>query len=300
MAGLVGDTPLVDLSALSPNPSVAIHGKLEAANPGGSVKDRPALFIAREAWPRLEKGRTLVDATSGNTGIAYALMGRAFGFDVHLFMPENASQERKDLFSLYGADVTLTPGEDGQDGAIDACQAHVDQDPHAVEYVDQYSNPENPRSHQETTGPEILDQAPHVTHLVAGIGTGGTITGTARFLDEAAPHVDIIGLQPARALHGMEGWKHLDTNKTPRVLDASLLDDQRTVDTHDAWDASVRLVDEAGLALGPSAGAALAGSQALARELGEGRIVTILPDGFDRYASTLYAEHVRHATGETP
>jgi cysteine synthase B len=297
---LVGDTPLVDLSRLSPNPDVELHAKLEAANPGGSVKDRPALFIARDAWSKLADGRTLTDATSGNTGIAYAVIGRGLGFDVHLFMPANASQERKDLFDLYGAEVTLTPPDEGQDGAIEACQAHAEEAGDDVVYVDQYSNPANPRSHEATTGPEILDQlgAPP-THLVTGVGTGGTITGTGRALREACG-ARIVGLQPEQALHGMEGWKHLPTNKTPRVLDESVLDETRTVGTDDAWATGARLVDELGLALGPSAGANVLGAIELARELDEGRIVTVLPDAFDRYASTLYADRVREHTGAGP
>lgn len=292
---LVGQTPMVDLSPLSPSEDVEILGKLEADNPGGSVKDRPALAIARDAWSKLGQGRTLVDATSGNTGIAYAVIGRALGFDVHLFMPENASRERKDLFQLYGAEVTLTPGDEGQDGAIERCRAHADEHPETV-YVDQYSNPANPRAHEETTGPEILDQTDgRVTHLVAGVGTGGTITGTARALDASEADARVVGLQPEQALHGMEGWKHLSTNKTPAVLDRSVLDAERTVGTERAWETGVRLVDELGLALGPSAGANVAGSLDVARELDEGVVVTVLPDGFDRYASTLYGDRVREA-----
>lgn len=180
---LIGGTPLVDLSMLSPNPEVTLQGKLEARNPGGSVKDRPALFIVRDAWPQLSQGATLVDATSGNTGIAYAVLGRALGFPVHLFMPENASDERKAMFELYGAEMTLTSADEGQDGAIEACQAHAEDHGEQVVYVDQYSNPANPRSHRETTGPEILAQTEgQLTHLVTGIGTGGTITGLASFL----------------------------------------------------------------------------------------------------------------------
>lgn len=297
---LIGDTPMVDLSALSPNPDVTIEGKLESANPGGSVKDRPALSMVLNSWEAISSGRTLVDATSGNTGIAYAVLGRALGFPVHLFMPENASEERKQLFRLYGAQVTLTPGDEGQDGAIERCQDHVDEHPDDVVYVDQYSNPANPHAHEEMTGPEILQQSEEdVTHFVAGIGTGGTITGTARFLRKFSPATDIVGLQPAQALHGMEGWKHLKTNKTPSVLDRNVIDAERTVATQDAWDAGVALVRELGLALGPSAGAALAGCQALAEEIDRGHIVTILPDGFDRYGSTLYADHVRDAMAPT-
>lgn len=300
LARLVGNTPLIDLTRLSPSPHVTIHGKLEATNPGGSVKDRPALYITREAHETLHDGKTLIDATSGNTGIAYALMGRAFGFPVHLFMPENASQERKKLFHLYGARLTLTPAEEGQDGAIEACQAHAKAHPDETVYVDQYSNPANPRSHEETTGPEILQQAPGLTHFIAGIGTGGTLTGTARHLTKHAPHATIIGLQPAQALHGMEGWKHLETNKTPSILDATLIDREQTVHTPDAWDASKRLLTTHGLALGPSSGAALAACRRLAKDLDQGHLVTILPDGFDRYASTLYAEHIHQATGTPP
>ncbi len=298
---LIGDTPLVDLSAFTASPQVEILGKLEATNPGGSVKDRPALAIVEDAWPQLSKGATLVDATSGNTGIAYAVLARALGFDVHLFMPENASQERKQLFDLYGASLTLTPGEEGQDGAIERCQDHVEASGESVVYVDQYSNEANPRAHEQTTGPEILKQTnASITHFVAGIGTGGTITGTARALQDTLPAVEIVGLQPAGPMHGMEGWKHLETNKVPAVLDREIIDAVRTVETKAAWQAGLDLLGQLGLALGPSAGAALAGCLQLAREIDEGRIVTILPDGFERYRSTLYGEHLRDAMEEDP
>lgn len=290
----MGDTPLVDLSALSPNPSVTIHGKLESRNPGGSVKDRPALFIVRDAWDRLAQGATLIDATSGNTGIAYALMGRALGFPVHLFMPENASDERKRLFELYAAEMTLTPADEGQDGAIERCQAYAEANAEDIVYVDQYSNPANPAAHVATTGPEILDQADgRLTHVVTGIGTGGTVTGIGRFLAKQAPEVRVIGLQPAEPLHGMEGWKHLATNKTPAILDKSVIHEERLIATMAAWEAGVQLLEHTGLAVGPSAGAGVAACQALAEELDDGHLVTILPDGFDRYASTLYGEHLR-------
>ncbi|MDX1611099.1 MAG: PLP-dependent cysteine synthase family protein [Candidatus Thermoplasmatota archaeon] len=291
---LIGETPLVDLSALSPNPAVTIQGKLEQRNPGGSIKDRPALYIARAAWPELARGATLVDATSGNTGIAYALLGRALGFPVHLFMPENASEERKRTFQLYGARLTLTPAEEGQDGAIEACQAYLAEDQDApIVYADQYSNEANPLAHERTTGPEIDAQSgAGLTHFVAGIGTGGTLTGTARYLAKHRPGVQIVGLQPAEPLHGMEGWKHLATNKVPAILDPSVMDEERTVGTLAAWDTGARLLTEVGLALGPSAGAAVAACCELASELEEGHLVTILPDGFERYQSTRYAEHV--------
>jgi cysteine synthase B len=291
---LIGDTPLVDLSSLVDADGVDLLGKLESTNPGGSVKDRPARAIVEDAWEEISQGATLVDATSGNTGIAYAVLGRALGFDVHLFMPENASDERKELFDLYGAEVTLTPADEGQDGAIERCTDHAATRSDIV-YVDQYSNPANPRAHRETTGPELVNQVPDVTHFVAGVGTGGTITGTARYLRKHVPETDVVGLQPASALHGMEGWKHLETNKTPAILDRSVIDGTRVVDTQDAWRAGVDALAELGLALGPSAGAAVAGCRQLARELGEGRLATILPDAFDRYRSTLYADRVREA-----
>jgi len=297
---LIGDTPLVDLSALSPNPDVSIHGKLESANPGGSIKDRPALSMVQDAWARLSAGATLVDATSGNTGIAYAVFGRALGFDVHLFMPDNASDERKQLFDLYGAKTTLTPADEGQDGAIKRCQAHAAEHGEDLVYVDQYSNPANPRAHEQTTGPEIVKQADAPTHLVAGIGTGGTITGLARYFDEHRPSMRVIGLQPRSPMHGMEGWKHLETNHTPAIYEPELLDEVQTVDTNAAWQTGVRILDELGLALGPSAGANVAGAIQLAEQLDEGRVVTVLPDGFDRYASTLYADRVREAMQEDP
>jgi cysteine synthase B len=289
---LIGDTPLVDLSQLLGSKARAF-GKLEARNPGGSVKDRPALAMVRDAWDELSAGGTLVDATSGNTGIAYAVLGRALGFDVHLFMPENASDERKQLFALYGAEVTLTPPGEGQDGAIERCTDHAQRRGEEVVYVDQYANPANPRAHEQTTGPEIVDQADQLTHFVAGIGTGGTITGTARHLRKAVPEIEIVGLQPAGPLHGMEGWKHLETNKTPSILDRSVIDEVRVVDTEDAWQAGAEFLTELGLALGPSAGAALAGIRSIAEETPDARVATILPDGFDRYRSTLYADRVR-------
>ncbi len=300
IVALIGDTPLVDLTAVSPDPAVTIHGKLESRNPGGSVKDRPALAIVQDAWEELSRGATLIDATSGNTGIAYALLGRALGFPVHLFMPENASDERKRMFDLYGAQMTLTPADEGQDGAIERCQAHAEEAGDAVVYVDQYSNPANPRAHLETTGPEILAQTDgRLTHLITGIGTGGTITGIGRCLAKQAPDVRVVGLQPAEPLHGMEGWKHLPTNKTPAVLDRTVIHEERTVGTMDAWHAGVELLERLGLAVGPSAAAGLAACQGLAEELDEGHLVTILPDGFDRYASTLYGEHLREE-GRTP
>ncbi len=296
---LIGGTPLVDLSELSASAGVSIFGKLEARNPGGSIKDRPALFIVQDAWEALSEGASLVDATSGNTGLAYALLGRALGFPVHLFMPENASDERKGLFGLYGAELTLTPADEGQDGAIERCQAYLEGAEGAHVYADQYSNPANPRAHEQTTGPEILTQAPRrVSHFVAGIGTGGTITGIARCLADQAPEARVIGLQPAEPLHGMEGWKHLETNKRPAVLDETLIHETATVTTMEAWETGARILRELGVALGPSSGANVAACLALAEELDEGTIVTVLPDGLDRYGSTTYAGFVREETAE--
>jgi cysteine synthase B len=296
LVALIGDTPLVDLSQLVPG-DTRVYGKLEADNPGGSVKDRPARAMVEDAWDELAAGGTLVDATSGNTGIAYSVLGRALGFDVHLFMPENASDEREQLFELYGAEVTLTPADEGQDGAIERCQDHAEGREDLV-YVDQYSNPANPRAHRETTGPEILAQAPDVTHFVTGIGTGGTITGSARHLRKQRPSIETVGLQPEGPLHGMEGWKHLATNKTPAILDRDVIDEEATIGTEDAWQASIELLRELGLALGPSAGANLAGARQLAAERSPEAVVTILPDGFDRYRSTLYGDRVREALQE--
>lgn len=287
----IGNTPLVRIRRVWPAVSpVEIHAKAEWANPGGSVKDRAAWRIVRDAFARglLGKGQTLVDATSGNTGIAYAMLGAAIGFPVRLYLPANASRERKRLLAIYGARVVPTDPLEGSDGAIRAVRKAVEEDPGDVFYADQYANPMNPRAHYETTAEEIWRQTDgRVTHFVAGLGTSGTFCGTARRLKELNPAVRCVSFEPDSPFHGLEGMKHMETAIIPSIYDPALADDRRTCATEEAHAMCRRAAREEGLLLGISAGAALAVSVRLARELEKaGRpavIVTVFPDGADRY-----------------
>lgn len=277
----VGRTPLIDLGQID---GVEVRLKAEWTNPGGSVKDRPALAMVLDGLDEGElPDKTLVDATSGNTGIAYALCAAVLDFDVTLVMPENVSDERKRILEVYGADVEFTDPLEGQDGAIEQVRELVDDDPGAWFYPDQYGNPANPRAHRETTGPEILDQADgRVTHVVAGLGTTGTLMGLADALGDEA---SIVGLEPDSGFHGIEGLKHMGTSIVPSIFDPGKLDDRRGVTTEAAYDAARRL-GRRGLLVGQSAGAVWAGIEELAAELDDGMVVGIGADGADKYWST--------------
>jgi cysteine synthase B len=285
---LIGRTPLVRLTRLEPRPGVEIYAKLEMRNPGGSVKDRAASAILRDGLDRgvLTHGRTILDATSGNTGIAYAMLGAAIGFPVKLCVPSNVTKERQRLLNVYGAQIVWTDPMDGSDGAIREARRLYASDPERYFYADQYNNPANWRAHYDTTGVEILEQTgARVTHFVAGLGTSGTFMGTGRRLREEQPEIRLISMQPDSPLHGLEGLKHMATAIVPGIYDPTLADENLTVDTESAWNMVRRLAREEGLFAGVSGAAALVAARRVAASLDRGVVVTILPDGGDRYLS---------------
>ena len=285
---LIGRTPLVRLGRLEPRPGVEIYAKLESRNPGGSVKDRAASSIIRDALERgvLTHGRTILDATSGNTGIAYAMLGAAIGFPVKLCVPSNVTRERQRLLKIYGAQVVWTDPMDGSDGAIREARKLYAADPERYFYADQYNNQANWRAHYETTGVEILEQTGRrITHFVAGLGTSGTFMGTSRRLRHEKPDVKLISMQPDSPLHGLEGLKHMATAIVPGIYDPTLADENLTIDTESAWNMLRRLAREEGLFAGVSGAAALVAARRVAATLDRGVVVTILPDGGDRYLS---------------
>ena len=294
----VGNTPLVRLTRITRSlPRVQILGKGEWANPGGSVKDRPALNIVREAERngQLGTGRTLLDATSGNTGIAYAMIGAARGFPVKLCMPSNVSLERKRILKAYGAEIVWTDPNDGSDGAIRQARELAASEPDKYFYADQYSNDANWRAHYHTTANEIWSQTEgRVTHFVATMGTSGTFVGCTRRLRELNPKIKCISLQPDSPFHGLEGLKHMATAIVPKIYDPSLEDEDHGISTEASYAMLKRLAREEGLLVGISSGTAVVGALELAQRLensgwiaenGEAVIVTILCDSADRYVS---------------
>ena len=281
----IGGTPLLPLP--SPRAGVRLLGKAEWMNPGGSVKDRPAWSMVREAWrDGALPGRRLLDASSGNTAIAYAMLGAAGGFGVTLCVPESASEERIRTLRALGAELLLTDPMEGSDGAIRRARALAEDRPERFWYADQYHNPANPRAHRQGTGPEIWrDTGGAVTHLVAGLGTTGTLMGTGRWLRERRPDVRLVGVEPETPLHGIEGLKHLETALRPTIFDADLPDLRIAVATEDAQEATRTLARETGLFTGVSSGAAWASARRVAEEVDAGTVVVILPDGGGRYLS---------------
>ncbi len=293
----IGNTPLLRLERIARAfPQVEFYAKAEWFNPGGSVKDRPALNMIRagEGSGALRPGKTILDSTSGNTGIAYALVGAALGYPVKLCLPANASEERKRILKAYGVDVVLTPAEEGSDGAICRVREIYAQAPEKYFYPDQYSNPANWQAHYCTTAEEIWEQTQgRVTHFVAGLGTAGTFVGVTRRLKERNPAIRCISLQPDSAFHGLEGWKHMATAIVPAIYDPSLADDDLLVRTEDGYAMAKRLAREEGLLASPSSGAAMAGSLAVARALPRDEravIVTVFPDAADKYLSERFWE----------
>ncbi|HTP27029.1 MAG TPA: pyridoxal-phosphate dependent enzyme [Anaeromyxobacteraceae bacterium] len=291
----IGDTPLLRLErVVSDLPKVRLLGKAEWANPGGSVKDRAAANIVAEARQdgSFAPGQILLDATSGNTGIAYAMLGAALRFPVTLCAPANVSAERKRILAAYGARVIYTAGTDGMDGAIHRAR-ELSVESSRYFYADQYSNGANWRAHYHGTANEIwLQTLGQLTHFVAMLGTSGTFVGTARRLKELNPTIRCVSLQPDSPFHGIEGAKHMASALVPSIYDASLADDDRAVKTEEAYAMVKRLAREEGLLVGVSAAAAVAGCLALAREL-EGApavIVTVLPDAADKYLSERFWE----------
>ena len=287
----IGNTPLLRLEKIdSAFPEVAIYGKAEYFNPGGSVKDRPALnmILDGERSGKLNPQRTVLDATSGNTGIAYAMIGAARGYRVKLCLPANASHERKRILKAYGAEVVLTDAAEGADGAIMRCREIYEADPDRYFYPDQYNNPANWRAHFDSTAPEIIAQTEgSVTHFVTSMGTTGTFTGVTRRLRRDLPHVECWSAQPATPLHGIEGTKHLPASLVPGIYDEKLADGNLWVETEDAYAMARRMAREEGVLVGISSGANVSAATQLARRLAaEGRsgvIVTILCDNADKY-----------------
>lgn len=284
----IGNTPLVELSALNGNPDVRILGKLEGANPGGSVKDRPALYMIEkaEASGDLAKGKTILEPTSGNTGIALAMIGAAKGYPVKLMMPACVSIERRRILEALGADVVLTPGEEGTDGAIRRAHEIVAKEPDRFYMPNQFENPDNPLSHYETTGPEILSQTNgEIDGFIAGMGTSGTLMGTGRYLKEKKPEAQIVGVEPTQG-HKIQGLKNMCEAIVPRIYEPDNLDRIVKVEDEKAFDTTRDLAVKEGLFVGMSSGAAVAGALQLAKSMSSGTIVAILPDRGDRYLST--------------
>lgn len=286
----IGNTPLLDFSYLSKNKNVTIYAKAEWDQLGGSVKARPAFNIIKNAFLQyaFDGGKHLLDASSGNTGIAYAAIGQAIGLPVTLVIPENASKERKELLDQYGANIIYSSKFESTDGAQTKAKELALVDPEKYHYVDQYANNNNWRAHYDTTAVEIIDQTRgSLTHFIAGLGTTGTFTGTTRRLKAYNPYIKAISLQPETALHGLEGWKHLETAFVPHIYDPHLSDDNRTVDTLKAYAIIQEVHAKDGLLLSPSAAANLGGAIQLSEELEEGNIVTILPDNADKYGEII-------------
>jgi cysteine synthase B len=291
--GQIGNTPLLRICRLfKRNNSVEIYAKAEWFNPGGSVKDRAALGMILEAVRvgRLTKEKTIIDATSGNTGIAYAMIGSALGYKVTLALPSNASQERKNALLAYGAEIIFTDPLSGTDGAQQKVKELVAANPDKYYYPDQYNNPANWKAHYNTTAVEIWEQTGHrITHFVAGLGTTGTFVGTSRRLKEFNPDIVCVAFQPDSPLHGLEGLKHLKTTMVPGIYDPAVADYQLAISTEEAYNMVNRLAREEGLFVGVSAGAAMAAALKVASKLESGVVVTIFPDSGARYG----AEHFR-------
>jgi cysteine synthase B len=297
LAGRVGNTPLLRLERIAREfPNVEFHAKAEWYNPGGSVKDRAVLSMIRagERSGALLPGKTILDATSGNTGIAYAMLGAVLGYRVKLCLPASASTERKLILRAYGAELVITPGDEGSDGAIRRVREIYAQDPARYFYPDQYSNPANWQAHYTTTAEEIWSQTEgRITHFVTGLGTSGTFVGTARRLKELNPAVRCISLQPDGPFHGLEGWKHMPTAIVPAIYDAGIADLNLEIHTEDAYRLVRRMAREEGLLVSPSAAAALAGCFQVAAALPRGEkavLVTVFADSGDKYLSERFWE----------
>jgi cysteine synthase B len=288
---LIGNTPMVEIGKVTRElpRSVKILAKLEGFNPGGSVKDRPALNMIREGLKSeaLRPDKTIIDSTSGNTGIALAMIGAALGYPVELVMPENVSQERKKIIAAFGAKITFSSGLEGSDGAIRLCRMIYEAGRERYFKPDQYNNEANSLAHFHTTGPEIWQQTNgQITHFVAGLGTGGTIMGTGRFLKSKRREVQLVGVEPDDAFHGLEGLKHMASSIVPGIFHEEELDRKIAASTEESYDMVYRLGREEGLVVGQSSGAAMLAALAIGRELREGVIVVLFPDFGDRYLST--------------
>ncbi|MEK6709755.1 MAG: cysteine synthase family protein [Nitrospinota bacterium] len=288
---LIGNTPLLRIRLLEKeHPLVEVWAKAEWFNPGGSVKDRPALSMVREGLARghLRPGMTLIDSTSGNTGIAYAMIGAALGIPVKLVVPANASPERKATLKAYGAEIVYSSALEGSDGAQRLVRKMYEEDPDSYFLPNQYDNPANPLAHENGTAVEILEQTHgRVTHFVAGLGTTGTLVGTGRGLRKRKPEVKICAVMPADSFHGLEGMKHIPTAIRPAIYDESAHDHLFLAETEESYTFAERLAREEGIFVGHSSGAAMVGAREVARRMRGGVIVVIFPDGGDRYLSEM-------------
>ena len=292
VADLIGRTPLLSLDRIAAHvaPGVRLFAKAEWLNPGGSVKDRAALGMLRAAQKAgLTRDRTLLDATSGNTGIAIAMLAAAEGYRATLCVPANLSSDRRRMLEAYGAELILTPASDGTDGAQTAAKDLVLNDPKKYWYLDQYNNEANWRAHFTSTGPEIWRQTrPTITHFVACLGTTGTLVGAGRYLKGKNPEVRLVGVQPDGPFHGIEGVKHLESSHVPGIWDPKLPDEILSVSTEDAQQAVRRLAREEGLLVGTSSGAAFDAGLRLSERIKRGRVVLMFPDGGERYLGERY------------
>ncbi|MGN6417082.1 MAG: PLP-dependent cysteine synthase family protein [Pseudobacter sp.] len=289
LSGQIGRTPLHAVTRLFSKPGVHLYAKKEWEQLSGSVKARAAYNIFRQA---IENGQltpdiSLLDATSGNTGIAYAKIGSLLNIPVTLCLPENASKERKEILTALGANIIYTSPFEGTDGAQAVARELAAADPSKYFYADQYRNNNNWKAHYHTTAPEIKEALPGITHFVAALGTTGTFTGTGRRLKELDPSIRLISLQPDNPLHGLEGWKHLETALVPGIYDASVADENHTVGTEEAWQLMKDAWKYEGLRLSPSSAANLAGAIRVAEEIESGIVVTILPDNADKYSEVV-------------
>lgn len=286
----VGQTPLHRITRLFNKPGVHIYAKKEWEQLSGSVKARAGYNIFRSAIERghLSRNRILLDATSGNTGIAYATIGKRLQVPVTLCLPENASAERKEILRALGAEIIFTSRFEGTDGAQQVAKALATEYPDKYYYADQYKNDNNWKAHYYSTAPEIVDALPTVTHFIAGLGTTGTFVGTGRRLKELKTDITLISLQPDSALHGMEGWKHMETAIIPAIYDEKVADANWEIGTEEAYATLKAAYELEGLLLSPSAAANLAGAIRLANELEQGTVVTIFPDNADKYSEVIH------------
>ena len=285
----IGHTPLHPITQLFQHDKVQLYAKKEWMQLSGSVKARAGYNIIRKAIEqgKLTTGKTLLDATSGNTGIAYAHIAKRLNIPVALCLPENASLERKEILESLGVRLILTSRFEGTDGAQQIAKAMATEDPEKYFYADQYKNDNNWKAHYHSTAPEIFEALPGITHFVAGLGTTGTFVGTGRRLRELQPSIRLISLQPDFALHGLEGWKHLETAIVPEIYDSSVADSNEEVSTEEAYHFVREARQKEGLLLSPSAAANLAGAIRIASRLEEGIVVTILPDNADKYSEII-------------
>lgn len=290
LQNLVGNTPLLRIKGIYDKPGIEIYAKLEWQQIGGSVKTRPAFEIIKNAIQsgKLGDGQTLLDATSGNTGIAFASLGAALGIPVTLCLPENASLERKRILKALGATIIYTSKFDGTDGAQEKAKFLAQEQPENYFYADQYSNDNNWKAHLKTTAEEIWHQSGgRITHFITGLGTTGTFTGTAIGLKRKNPNIQAISMQPDNPMHGLEGWKHLETAMVPGIYRPKLADNDLEIDTIDAYEMIQRIAQTQGLLVSPSSAANLTGAVKLAKSIDKGVIVTTFPDNAEKYSEVI-------------